>query len=196
MSQSTWEPRKPATPPPPGRKWEGRQRHRHASASRDLARPGTSPQGAPRRVHRRRRQGWGPAANRCSAGPAPLGRWSTPRGSLSSWSAVLSTLARAAGGCTCRLGVRAPSGLSGHLVQTLRAGAHLSQPTSGEGDPQAPPPPPTPKPSPRAPTLVYLGGSIPGSAQGGGVTQRAIAHRVSCPGRAEDMSFVQVFFVG
>lgn len=93
-------------------------------------------------------------------------------------------------------GVRAPSGLSGHLVQTLRAGAHLSQPTSGEGDPQAPPPPPTPKPSPRAPTLVYLGGSIPGSAQGGGVTQRAIAHRVSCPGRAEDMSFVQVFFVG
>lgn len=62
--------------------------------------------------------------------------------------------------------VRVPSGLSGHLVQALGAGAHLSQPTSGEGGPQAPPPPPTPKPSPRAPTLVYLGGSIPGSAQG------------------------------
>lgn len=62
--------------------------------------------------------------------------------------------------------VQAPSWQSGHLVQALEAGAHLSQPTSGEGGPQGPPPPPTPKPSPGAPTLVYLGGSIPGSAQG------------------------------
>lgn len=63
-------------------------------------------------------------------------------------------------------GVREPSWLSGHLVQALGAGAHLSQPTSGEGGPQAPPPPPTPKPCPKAPTLVYLGGSIPGNEQG------------------------------
>lgn len=62
--------------------------------------------------------------------------------------------------------VQAPSWQSGHLVLALEAGAHLSQPTSGEGGPQGPPPLPTPKPSPGAPTLVYLGGSIPGSAQG------------------------------
>lgn len=81
----------------------------------------------------------------------------SPEG-LSPGNAVLSTLARAAGGGASRL--------SGHLVQAPGAGAHLSQPTSGEGGPQAPPLPPTPKPSPRAPTLVYLGGSIPGRAPG------------------------------
>lgn len=92
--------------------------------------------------------------------------------------------------------VRAPSWQSGHLVQALEAGAHLSQPTSGEGSSQGPPPPPTPKPSPGAPTLVYLGGSIPGSVQGGRMTQRATAHQVSCPREAEGLSFAQVLFMG
>lgn len=93
-------------------------------------------------------------------------------------------------------GVRAPSGLSGHLVQALGAGAHLSQPTSGEGGQQAPPPLPTPQAQPQGSHPCVPGRIHSWECTGGGVTQRAFAHRVSCPGRAEDMSFVQVFFVG
>lgn len=99
-------------------------------------------------------------------GAAPLGRWS------SAWRAsVFRELSPTNFGRSSRWlrgppAARAPSWPSGHLVQAPEAGAHLSQPTSGEGGPQAPPPPPTPKPSPGAPTLVYLGGSIPGSARG------------------------------
>lgn len=187
LTDASWAAPGRSTSPHPGT----RAGRRAASpARRDLARPGTSPQGAPRRVHRRRGQGCGAAANRCAAGPGPSRQ--VERGQQVSVSRLLSPInfGRSSAWLHKRRPARAPSWRSGHLVQALEAGAHLSQPTSGEGGPQAPPPPPTPKPSPGAPTLVYLGGSIPGSAQGGGVTRRATAHRGSRPRGAEGTSFV------
>lgn len=113
-----------------------------------------------------RAQGCGQGGNRCAAGSAHSQQVNHPKRGLGSRES------RSAGHDPSRgrpdgiVPWRAPSHWPSHLVLAPRTGAHLGQLTSGEGGGE---PLPTAHPhqaQPLAPTLVYLGGSIPRGAKG------------------------------